>query len=88
MLSERLKSRDLEFAKITYNRKKKEAKDMIAEASELLVIAMRVAEDYGQMERNEVEEYTLKCVEFYEAKYYTDEDFKKTVEVIVKRSQP
>ena len=85
MLSERLKNRDLEFARITDAKRTKEAKDMIAEVSEMLVIAMRVAEDYGGMDRTEVEEYTLKTLEFYEAKYYTDEDFKKTVQVMVKR---
>lgn len=85
MLSERLKNRDLDFARITDAQKTKEAKDMLAEVSEMLVIAMRVSEDYGMMKREDVEEYALKCIEFYEAKYYTDDDFKKTVQVIMKK---
>ena len=87
MLSESLKNRDLDFARLTDAGRTKEARDMIAEVAEMLVISMRVAEDYGRMSREDVEGYTLKCIEFYEAKYYTDEDFKKTVTVIAKRRE-
>ena len=85
MLSETLKNKDLDFARITESERKKEARDMLAETAEMLVIAMRTAEDYGGMSREEVEGYALKCIEFYEAKYYSVDNFKKTVSVIVER---
>lgn len=85
MLSEKLRNRELGFERLTDESRTKETRDMIAEVADMLVISMRVAEDYGKMSREDVERYTLKCIEFYEAKYYTDEDFKKTVTVIAKR---
>ena len=85
MLSDTLRNRELGFERLTDESRTKEARDMIAEVADMLVISMRVAEDYGKMSREDVEGYTLKCIEFYEAKYYTDEDFKKTVTVIAKR---